>query len=97
MELENCFVVYMAAPHLLGGVLQVGNEITALVGLLQTGEDHLGAGDVLLRVLQVLEERFFAPCDACAEWRISNLAVSYESEWILLMVFSLPLALLASV
>lgn len=46
----------------LGGRrLQVSDEITALVGLLQASEDHLGAGDVLLRVFQVLEECVLIP------------------------------------
>jgi len=49
---------------LLGGRLQVGDQIAALVGLLQAGEDHLGAGDVLLGVLQVLEQGVLVPGDA---------------------------------
>lgn len=35
--------------------LQVGNNISTILGLLETSECHLGARDVLLRVLQVLE------------------------------------------
>lgn len=49
---------------LLGGRLEVGNQIATLVGLLQTGEDHLGAGDVLLGVLQVLEQSILVPGNA---------------------------------
>lgn len=46
---------------LLGGRLQVGNQIATLIGLLETSEDHLGARDVLLGVLQVLEQRILVP------------------------------------
>ena len=38
--------------HLL---LHVGNEVVAVLGLLETSEGHLGAGDVLLGVLEVLK------------------------------------------
>lgn len=52
------------ASTLLGSRLQVSDQITTLIGLLQTGEDHLGAGDVLLGVLQIFEECVLIPGDA---------------------------------
>lgn len=59
------FLFYAVLPRpLLGRVLQVGDQVSALVGLLQTSEHHLGAGDVLLGVLQVLEEGLLVPGDA---------------------------------
>jgi len=41
--------------RLLGLLLEVGDEVVAVLGLLETAEGHLGAGDVLLGVLEVLE------------------------------------------
>lgn len=41
--------------RLSGGLLEVGDEVVAVGGLLQATEGHLGARDVLLRVLEVLE------------------------------------------
>lgn len=43
--------------HLLGGVGHVGDQVVAVLGLLETGEGHLGAGDVLLGVLEVLQRQ----------------------------------------
>ncbi len=45
-------------------VLQVGDELVPLLLLLESGEDHLGAGDVLLGVDEVLVQRVRAPGDA---------------------------------
>jgi hypothetical protein len=40
----------------LGGlVLEEGDQVVAVLGLLETAEGHLGAGNVLLGVLEVLE------------------------------------------
>lgn len=47
-----------------GGFLEVSDEVPSFVGLLQTGEDHLGAWDVLLGVFQVFKQSFRTPCDA---------------------------------
>jgi len=47
-----------------GGGLQVGNQVVAVLFLLQAGEDHLGAGDVLLGVGEVHVQRVRAPGDA---------------------------------
>lgn len=38
-----------------GGVLEVGDKVLAILLLLETAEGHLGAGDVLLGVLKVVE------------------------------------------
>lgn len=40
---------------LLGLCCKVGNEIVPVLGLLQTTKSHLGAWDVLLWVLEILE------------------------------------------
>lgn len=37
-------------------LLKVGNEIVPVLGLLQTSKRHLGSGNVLLWVLEVLEK-----------------------------------------
>jgi len=52
--------------RLLAGVLHVSDDVAALLVLLQAGENHLGARDVLLRVDQVLEEVLVGPDDARA-------------------------------
>jgi hypothetical protein len=36
-------------------LLKEGDQVVAVLGLLETTEGHLGAGDVLLGVLEVLE------------------------------------------
>jgi hypothetical protein len=41
--------------RLCGLVLKVGDEVVAVLGLLQATEGHLGTGNVLLGVLEVLE------------------------------------------
>jgi hypothetical protein len=46
-----------------GGLLQVGNDILAILGLLEAGESHLCAWNVLLWVLQVLKQRILVPND----------------------------------
>jgi len=45
----------------LGRILKVCDEICALVGLLQPGEDHLCPGNVLFRIQQVLVQALFVP------------------------------------
>ena len=50
--------------RLLGRLLQIGDEICAVLRLLQASEDHLCSGNVLLGVEQVFEEGIFTPCDA---------------------------------
>jgi hypothetical protein len=50
--------------RLFGLLLKEGDEIVAVLGLLETTESHLGAGDVLLGVLEVLEEGVLVPGDA---------------------------------
>ena len=41
--------------RLFGGVPEVGDEVVAVRRLLETSEGHLGAGDVLLGVLEVVK------------------------------------------
>ena len=47
------------------GLLQVCNEIRSLALLFKTSEDHLGAWDVLLGVLEVDPQSVTAPGDTC--------------------------------
>lgn len=53
----------MINNQLSRGFLEVGDEVGALLGLLEPREDHLGAGDVLLGVEQVVVEGPFFPDD----------------------------------
>ena len=55
------------AERLLGLVLEEGDEVVTVLGLLETTEGHLGAGDVLLGVLEVLEEGVLVPSDALVD------------------------------
>jgi hypothetical protein len=41
--------------RLFGGFLEVSDQVVAILALLETGKSHLGAGDVLLGVLEVIE------------------------------------------
>lgn len=50
--------------RLFGLLVEEGDEVVAVLGLLETTEGHLGAGDVLLGVLKVLEEGVLLPGDA---------------------------------
>jgi len=45
-------------------LLEESDEVVTVLGLLETTEGHLGAGDVLLGVLEVLEEGVLVPGDA---------------------------------
>jgi hypothetical protein len=47
----------------LAALLHVGDDIVALLGLLEAGESHLGTGNVLLGVLEVVEEGLLSPGD----------------------------------
>jgi hypothetical protein len=49
--------------HLLGLVLEEGDQVVAVLWLLEATEGHLGAGDVLLGVLEVGEQGLVVPCD----------------------------------
>jgi len=55
---------YLEISRLFGGLLKISDEIGSLVLLLQAGENHLGAWDIFLRILQVLPKSIFAPGDA---------------------------------
>lgn len=46
---------------LLGGLLQVSNDVSTLRLLLESREGHLGTRDVLLGVLQVGKQRVLVP------------------------------------
>jgi hypothetical protein len=46
---------FVVVVHLTSGLLQEGNEVVAVGRLLQATESHLGARNVLLGVLEVLE------------------------------------------
>lgn len=50
--------------RLRGRLPEEGDHVGALLRLLEAGEGHLGARDVLLRVLEVVEERVVVPDDA---------------------------------
>ncbi|KAJ8108715.1 hypothetical protein OPT61_g7974 [Boeremia exigua] len=50
--------------RLFGLLGEEGDEVVAVLGLLETTKGHLGAGDVLLGVLEVLEQRVLVPGDA---------------------------------
>ena len=45
----------MAMERLFGLLLEEGDEVVSVLGLLETTESHLGTGNVLLGVLEVLE------------------------------------------
>lgn len=58
-----CVMLQRGGENRLAGTLHVGDNIVALLGLLETGESHLGTGDVLLGVLEVVEEGLLSPGD----------------------------------
>jgi hypothetical protein len=43
------------AKRLFGLLLEEGDQVVTVLGLLEATEGHLGAGNVLLGVLEVLE------------------------------------------
>lgn len=75
--------------RLLGLVAEEGDEVVPVLGLLETTEGHLGARNVLLGVLEVLE------------LKLDQLANAYQRfrSWCLTRVsvfHSIPFCLLAS-
>jgi hypothetical protein len=59
-----CLLCYATGgENRLAGLLHVGDNIVALLGLLETSESHLGTGNVLLGVLEVVEEGLLSPGD----------------------------------
>ena len=52
------------AMRLFGLLLEEGDQVVAVLGLLETTEGHLGAGNVLLGVLEVLELEFVSECSS---------------------------------
>ena len=64
----------MPGHLLLGGLLQVGDQVRPVLLLPQAGKDHLGAGDELARLGQVLVQRLRAPRDALVLVRLHGKA-----------------------
>lgn len=63
-HLSKVVTLHAIYSRLFGRVLEVGNKVVAVLGLLQATEGHLGTGDVLLGVLEVLEESVVVPLNA---------------------------------
>jgi hypothetical protein len=61
----------VATECLFGLILEEGDKIVAVLGLLETAEGHLGTGNVLLGVLEVLELR---QVSVCSEYPMLNLS-----------------------
>jgi hypothetical protein len=52
---EKVVSVQVALGRLFGLILEEGDQVVTVLRLLETTESHLGAGNVLLGVLEVLE------------------------------------------
>jgi hypothetical protein len=63
-HLSKVVTLHAIYSRLSSSILEVGNEVVAVLGLLQATESHLGTGDVLLGVLEVLEESVVVPLNA---------------------------------
>lgn len=68
MQSDRCSPVHGNAREdvydkLGSGLLEVGNEVSTLLLLLDGSSSHLGALDVLLGVLDVVEQSLLAPKD----------------------------------
>jgi hypothetical protein len=63
-HLSKVVTLHAIKSRLRGRVLEVGNKVVAVLGLLQATEGHLGTGNVLLGVLEVLEESVVVPLNA---------------------------------
>jgi hypothetical protein len=50
--------------RLFGLLSEEGDQVVTVLGLLETTESHLGSGNVLLGVLEVLEESVVVPLNA---------------------------------
>ena len=74
MVVPSSLPVRHSDHHLLGGLLQVGDQVRPVLLLPQPGEDHLGAGDELAGLLQVLVQRLSAPRDALVLVRLHGKA-----------------------
>ena len=57
----------LKSENLGGGLLDVGYQVAPVLLLLEAGEDHLGARDVLLGVLEVDVKGVLVPGDALAD------------------------------
>ena len=77
--------------RLFGLVLEEGDQVVTVLGLLETTEGHLGAGNVLLGVLEVLKLRCVSlscPVYLFSVWRDRTRVPSFQV---------MPFCLLASV
>ena len=61
-----------APRRLCTRVLEVRDELLALLGLLDAGKHHFGSFNILLRREQVVEERVLAPDDATVLVRVAE-------------------------
>src|SRR5690606_20922276 len=59
-----------ASTGLLGGFLEIGDDVLPVLFFPQAGEDHLVAGDVLARVLEPVIHRLLIPDDIGALQRV---------------------------
>ena len=57
----------LKSENLGGGLLDVGYQVAPVLLLLEAGEDHLGARDVLFGVLEVDVKGVLVPGDALAD------------------------------
>jgi hypothetical protein len=64
--LERCKkskVVLFVKRNLLGSFLHVSNDISTILGLLETSKGHLGTRDIFLGVLKIVKEGLVIPGD----------------------------------
>lgn len=78
----------MLGGCLLGLLLEEGDQVVSVLALLETTEGHLGTGDVLLGVLEVLELMIISV------WKRENVVDKHTR---VSSCHVIPLALLASV
>lgn len=54
-EMSRILNVQLVMDRLFGLLLEEGDQVISVLGLLETTKGHLGTGNVLLGVLEVLE------------------------------------------
>jgi hypothetical protein len=80
------------AKRLFGLLLEEGDQVVTVLGLLEATESHLGAGNVLLGVLEVFELRCVSPsCPVCFCFSVWRSRTRVPSSQVM------PFCLLASV
>jgi len=62
-------------------LLDESNEICSLLGLLETSEDHLGSGDVLLGIQQVSKQVLLVPLDTRLRVSLGVGVACDSSRW----------------